>query len=51
MTCPSCQHVNRPNAHFCANCRAPLLLQDKYRVTRLLGRGGYGAVCLRSQIA
>jgi len=50
MNCPSCQHVNRPNAHFCAHCRAPLLLQDKYRIVRLLGRGGYGAVYYAEQL-
>jgi len=50
MNCPNCQHVNRANAHFCANCRAPLLLQDKYRITRLLGRGGYGAVYYAEQL-
>ena len=49
MICPSCQHVNRPNAHFCANCRTPLLLQNKYRIVRLLGRGGYGAVYYAEQ--
>ena len=44
QTCQVCQHRNRSGARFCANCRAPLILQNKYRVTRLLGRGGYGAV-------
>ena len=44
MTCPLCSHPNRPNAHYCASCRAPLLLQERYRITGLLGRGGYGAV-------
>ncbi|OQZ00101.1 MAG: hypothetical protein B6D41_00340 [Chloroflexi bacterium UTCFX4] len=44
MTCAICSHLNRPNAHYCASCRAPLLLQERYRITALLGRGGYGAV-------
>ncbi len=44
MTCAVCGHTNRPNAHFCASCRAPLVLQQRYRVIRLLGRGGYSAV-------
>ncbi len=44
MTCPLCSHPNRPNAHYCASCRAPILLQERYRITGLLGRGGYGAV-------
>ncbi len=44
ITCCVCNHSNRPGAKLCANCRAPLMLQDKYRITKLLGRGGYGAV-------
>ncbi|GIL15467.1 MAG: hypothetical protein BroJett039_06400 [Chloroflexota bacterium] len=44
MACYACGQTNRPNAHFCAQCAAPLQLQDKYRIVRLLGRGGYGAV-------
>ncbi len=44
MNCSVCNTSNRDTAHFCANCRAPLVLQNKYRITRLLGRGGYGAV-------
>jgi serine/threonine-protein kinase len=50
MNCPNCQSSNRAGAHFCANCRAPLFLQNKYRTVRLLGRGGYGAVYLADQI-
>ncbi len=50
MICAPCGRTNRPNARFCANCRAPLLLQNKYKITRLLGRGGYGAVYLAEQL-
>jgi len=50
MNCPNCQSSNRAEAHFCANCRAPLFLQNKYRTLRLLGRGGFGAVYLADQI-
>jgi hypothetical protein len=24
MTCPNCQHENRPTAKFCTRCRTPL---------------------------
>lgn len=44
ISCPTCQHHNRPTAHFCAQCGAPLQLQDKYRIVGLLGRGGFSAV-------
>ena len=44
MICSSCHHANRPQAQFCAKCGAPLHLQNKYRIVRLLGRGGYSAV-------
>ncbi len=44
MNCPICHRPNRAHAHFCAYCGAPLHLQNKYRITRLLGRGGYSAV-------
>jgi serine/threonine protein kinase len=48
--CCVCNHPNRTNAKFCAHCRAPLILQNKYRITRLLGRGGYGAVYQAEQL-
>lgn len=49
MFCFHCHQSNRPNAHFCSNCRAPLLLQNKYRVSAQLGRGGFGAVYYAQQ--
>jgi len=50
--CPQCSHDNPDAAQFCAACREPLrgllgaqtLLQGRYRVTRVLGCGGMGAV-------
>lgn len=48
--CCVCNRSNRANAKFCANCRAPIILQDKYRITKLLGSGGYGAVYLAEQL-
>ncbi len=44
MPCYQCKHANRDTAQFCANCGAPLQLQNKYRILRLLGRGGYSSV-------
>lgn len=56
--CPHCGHPTRSGARFCAGCgsllavgsavlRPGALLQgDRYRVVRLLGRGGNGAVYL-----
>lgn len=49
MHCYSCGQTNRPDAHFCFNCRAPLLLQNKYRITGQLGRGGFGSVYYAQQ--
>ena len=58
MLCPNCGLVNKSDARYCANCgnkleADPGLLQpgqtlDKgtYRILRLLGKGGMGAVYL-----
>ena len=39
---PDCLHQNPPQSKFCQRCGSKLLLADRYRATRLLGRGGMG---------
>ena len=37
---------NEPNAASCQSCGTSLVLRDRYRAQRLLGRGGFGATFL-----
>ena len=44
---PDCpQPKNSPTVTHCQACGSPLLLRDRYRVLRALGRGGFGATFL-----
>jgi serine/threonine protein kinase len=42
--CICCQHLNRPDAHFCDQCGAPMFLRNQYRITGSLGRDNHGAI-------
>ena len=52
QTCPACNGQNKDTANFCAFCGHRLagllptgaVLQGRYRITQLLGKGGMGAV-------
>ena len=53
QTCPACNAQNKDAANFCAFCgnklaglllTAGTVLQARYRITQLLGKGGMGAV-------
>lgn len=52
QTCPACNAQNKDAANFCAFCGHSLagllstgaVLQGRYRITQLLGKGGMGAV-------
>ena len=63
IRCASCGSDNRDSAHFCSNCGRLLaapgrigrlqpgqVIQGKYTIIRLLGRGGMGAVYLATQV-
>jgi formylglycine-generating enzyme required for sulfatase activity len=43
---PDCLHENLREAQFCQKCESKLLLSDRYRALRILGKGGFGRTFL-----
>jgi serine/threonine protein kinase, bacterial len=49
---PSCSYPeNPPQATQCQACGSALILRDRYRVSQLLGKGGFGATFLAEDIS
>ncbi len=44
VICPKCRASNRSDARFCQQCGTDVLLDDIYRITRVLKSGGMGTV-------
>ncbi len=44
ILCPICRAVNRPDARFCQQCGNDVLLDDTYRITKVIKEGGMGVV-------
>ena len=43
---PDCLQINPEETQFCQDCGARLLLVDRYRALRILGKGGFGRTFL-----
>lgn len=44
---PTCTKPENPNqAEFCQTCGTKLVLRDRYRISKVLGRGGFGTTFL-----
>ena len=49
---PSCSHPkNPPQALVCRSCGIKLLLRDRYRVIKILGKGGFGATYIANDLS
>ncbi len=43
---PHCNHLNSDKSIFCQRCGGNLLVNDRYRAIKILGRGGFGRTFL-----
>ncbi|BAU64502.1 serine/threonine protein kinase [Stanieria sp. NIES-3757] len=43
---PNCLHLNPQSTQICEQCGAKLLLVDRYRAVKILGKGGFGRTFL-----
>ena len=43
---PDCLQINPEETQYCQECGAQLLLADRYRALRILGKGGFGRTFL-----
>ncbi len=43
---PDCSAINEPKMRWCQYCRSKLLIGERYRALRPLGRGGFGRTIL-----
>ena len=39
---PNCLNQNPPNTNFCQKCGSKLLLAERYRAVKIIGKGGFG---------
>lgn len=44
ILCPNCRASNRADARFCQQCGSDMLLDNLYRITRVIKEGGMGVV-------